>query len=144
MPFGLQPLHLIVVAVVALLIFGPAKLPELGRSIGKTLTEFRKGAKEMTGSFMEEVNQPSDGPSSQPLNQTIAPPSTAAQPILSQQFAPAPETSQIIAPIGSNVSGYAHAVEEKPAAQVNFCIHCGKSNPNGAVFCNSCGSKITA
>jgi sec-independent protein translocase protein TatA len=62
MPFGLQPIHLVMIAIVALLIFGPARLPEIGRGIGKAITEFRRGAKEMGGSFMEEVNQPVDLP----------------------------------------------------------------------------------
>ncbi len=39
--------ELIVILVVALLVFGPKKLPEMGRSIGKTVTEFRKGISEM-------------------------------------------------------------------------------------------------
>jgi sec-independent protein translocase protein TatA len=45
--FGHGP-ELIVLLVVALLIFGPKKLPEMGRSIGKTVTEFRKGISEMS------------------------------------------------------------------------------------------------
>ncbi len=40
--------ELIILFVVALLIFGPKKLPEMGRSIGKTVTEFRKGISEMS------------------------------------------------------------------------------------------------
>ena len=42
--FGLQPLHLIVILVVALLIFGPSRLPEIGRAIGKSISEFRDAA----------------------------------------------------------------------------------------------------
>ncbi len=38
---------LILIVIVALLVFGPNKLPELGRAFGKTLREFKKGAKEM-------------------------------------------------------------------------------------------------
>lgn len=113
MPFGLQPIHIIAVVVVALLIFGPSKLPELGRSVGRSITEFRKGAKEMTGSFMEEVNQPVE----------------PAAPAAPSAAAPAPSGDAV--PAGSTVT---------PS---NFCIHCGKANPAGAVFCNQCGSKIT-
>ena len=58
MPFGLQPFHLIIILVVALLIFGPKRLPEIGRYIGKTLTEFRAGTQELTQTFREEINQP--------------------------------------------------------------------------------------
>ena len=57
MPFGLQPTHLILIAIVALIIFGPSRLPEIGRSLGKTLREFQSATKEATQSFSEEVQQ---------------------------------------------------------------------------------------
>ncbi len=38
-----QPMHLLLVLVIALLIFGPGKLPQLGASIGKSIRELRKG-----------------------------------------------------------------------------------------------------
>jgi len=43
--FGWQ--ELLIVLVIALVIFGPAKLPELGKAFGQTVKEFRKGAKEL-------------------------------------------------------------------------------------------------
>jgi sec-independent protein translocase protein TatA len=64
MPFGLQPLHLVIVLVVALLIFGPKRLPEIGRYIGKTLTEFRAGTQELSQTFREEINQTPTRPQS--------------------------------------------------------------------------------
>ena len=38
---------LILIIVLALIIFGPKKLPELGRAVGTTLKEFKKSAKEL-------------------------------------------------------------------------------------------------
>lgn len=38
-----QPMHLLLVLVIALLVFGPGKLPQLGASIGKSIRELRKG-----------------------------------------------------------------------------------------------------
>lgn len=38
---------LILILIVALLLFGPNKLPELGRAFGKTLSEFKKGTRDM-------------------------------------------------------------------------------------------------
>lgn len=37
----------LVIILIGLLLFGPKKLPELGRSIGRTLQEFKKGSREM-------------------------------------------------------------------------------------------------
>lgn len=48
MPIGFHPFELIVILVVALLIFGPKKLPEMGSSIGKSIKEFKKGMSELT------------------------------------------------------------------------------------------------
>jgi sec-independent protein translocase protein TatA len=55
MPFGLQPTHLIIILVVALLIFGPSRLPEIGKAVGKTIREFQSGIKEASQGFSEEV-----------------------------------------------------------------------------------------
>jgi sec-independent protein translocase protein TatA len=38
-----QPLHLLVVLVIVLVVFGPRKLPELGESLGKSIGAFKKG-----------------------------------------------------------------------------------------------------
>lgn len=50
--FGLHMPELIIILVVALLIFGPKKLPEMGSSIGKSIKEFRKG--------MNDLSKPKD------------------------------------------------------------------------------------
>ena len=52
-PIGIQELALIL--VVALLVFGPKKLPELGRSLGKTLAEFRRASNEIKRNIKEEM-----------------------------------------------------------------------------------------
>jgi sec-independent protein translocase protein TatA len=41
MPFNIGPLELIVVLIIALIVFGPKRLPELGRSLGRGIREFR-------------------------------------------------------------------------------------------------------
>ena len=45
---GFHGLDLIVILVVALLIFGPKRLPEMGSAVGKSIKEFRKGMNELT------------------------------------------------------------------------------------------------
>ncbi len=44
--FGLQPIHLILILIIALVIFGPSRLPDLGRSLGESINEFRNATKE--------------------------------------------------------------------------------------------------
>ena len=46
----------IFIFVFALLIFGPKKLPELGRTIGKAMTEFRRASSELKATFDREMN----------------------------------------------------------------------------------------
>ena len=48
-PVGVQ--EMIVIFLVALLLFGPKKLPELGKSIGKAITEFRRAQSELKSTF---------------------------------------------------------------------------------------------
>jgi TatA/E family protein of Tat protein translocase len=47
--------ELIIIFAIALLIFGPKKLPEVGRSIGKALREFRKTSDEIKNKIEEEI-----------------------------------------------------------------------------------------
>jgi TatA/E family protein of Tat protein translocase len=52
-PLGIQ--ETVFIFVLALLIFGPKKLPELGRTIGKAMTEFRRASSELKATFDREM-----------------------------------------------------------------------------------------
>jgi sec-independent protein translocase protein TatA len=54
----LQPTHLILILVIVLIIFGPGKLPELGKSLGQSIRELRESA---TG-HPEPANEQPDKP----------------------------------------------------------------------------------
>lgn len=47
--------ELIIIFVVALLVFGPRKLPELGRSLGKSLSEFKRASNDLRSTLDEEI-----------------------------------------------------------------------------------------
>src|SRR6187455_709397 len=47
--------ELIIIFVVALIVFGPRKLPELGRSLGKGLSEFKRASNELRSTLDEEI-----------------------------------------------------------------------------------------
>ncbi len=79
MEFGLQPLHLVVVLVIGLIVFGPRRLPEIGRGLARAINEFKKGAHEFSEGFREDADSPSGGVSAaarspnQPVGQVISP-----------------------------------------------------------------------
>jgi sec-independent protein translocase protein TatA len=128
MPFGIQPIHLIVIAIVALLIFGPQRLPEIGRGIGKALTEFRKGAREMTEGFKDEATKPIDD------DNKIVPSPIASQPVAS---IPQPYV------VASQPVAVASVETGQDSAQPKlFCNQCGTPNAVTAQYCNKCGAKI--
>ena len=52
-PIGMP--EMLVILVIALLIFGPRKLPELGKSLGRSLGEFRRASNELRNTLEEEV-----------------------------------------------------------------------------------------
>jgi sec-independent protein translocase protein TatA len=118
--FGIQPIHILIIIVVALLIFGPKKLPEMGRSIGKAFTEFRKGTSEITDSFREGAGMTGTAGAAN----TILPPTAV--------IAAAPSAP------GTSIPAAAPA----PAPSGNFCISCGAPNAPEAGFCNQCGTKL--
>jgi sec-independent protein translocase protein TatA len=52
-PIGLP--EMLVIAVVALIIFGPRKLPELGRSLGRSINEFKRASNELKTTLDDEI-----------------------------------------------------------------------------------------
>lgn len=48
--------ELLIIGFVALIVFGPRKLPELGRSLGKSLQEFRRASNELKHTLNEEIS----------------------------------------------------------------------------------------
>jgi sec-independent protein translocase protein TatA len=65
--------EMLVIAVVALIIFGPRKLPELGRSLGRSINEFKRASNELKSTLDEEIKaeerrQVPAAPSTDPAN----------------------------------------------------------------------------
>lgn len=56
MPFNIGFPELIMILAVALIVFGPRKLPEVGRSIGRAMGEFRRASHDLKTSLEEDIN----------------------------------------------------------------------------------------
>lgn len=55
LPFGLGAPEVAVILIIALIIFGPKKLPDLGKNLGKGLKSFKKGLSEASDEFKSEL-----------------------------------------------------------------------------------------
>jgi sec-independent protein translocase protein TatA len=62
------PSHLVIIAIAALVIFGPKKLPEFGRSLGTTLKEFKKGA----NGLLQDAESENENSAKTHLNANVA------------------------------------------------------------------------
>lgn len=51
MPFNIGPFELLLVLILALLVLGPGKLPEVGSALGRTIREFRKASTDVETSL---------------------------------------------------------------------------------------------
>ena len=71
--FNVGPTELMVILVLALIVFGPKKLPEMGKSIGKGLREFRKAQMDIRNEISEGLR---DTPSSQTASASPDAPAT--------------------------------------------------------------------
>jgi TatA/E family protein of Tat protein translocase len=82
--------ELILIFVVALLVFGPKKLPEIGKSLGKGLAEFKRASDELKKTIEHEIEQGKNEVSS--VRDTVAsvPASLRSAPPLEESPAPAP------------------------------------------------------
>jgi len=52
---NISPIHLVIVLIIALIVIGPGKLPEVGAALGKSIKEFRKAASDITDSAHTEA-----------------------------------------------------------------------------------------
>ena len=68
MPIG--PMELIIILVIALVVFGPKRLPDMGRSLGKAIREFRNAGKEMQNDIVESIDK-DERDSTKSANKTV-------------------------------------------------------------------------
>ena len=99
---GLQ--EMIVIGVLALLVFGPEKLPELGRRLGRAMREFRRASDEFRTTVETNLKLNEPDPPAEPVVEPPAPtpletaPATAALPSETDPYAEAPAVATMEAP----------------------------------------------
>lgn len=75
--FGIGLPEMAIIFIVALLVFGPKKLPEIGRSLGKAIRSFQDATKEFETEFKQGVEQV-EQIVKEPMTATIEPPEPKA------------------------------------------------------------------
>ena len=85
MPFNIGPMELILLLAIALIVFGPGKLPEVGKSLGASIREFRKAATDMGESMKAEATPSPVQPAALP---TPAQPAALATPPAPAEVSP--------------------------------------------------------
>jgi TatA/E family protein of Tat protein translocase len=110
MPFNIGPLELIIVLVIALLVIGPKRLPEMGDALGKTIREFRKASSDVSEATSLE---PESRPATQQAASTPTSMPAAAAPVATETLASDPSS---VADPGSTEGAPAGSGEAVPPA----------------------------
>lgn len=86
--------EVVIIFVIALIVFGPRKLPELGKSLGKSLAEFKRASNELRSSLEEEIRVEEERertPSPAPAPAPTPAPAVATSAVVADA-SPAPQT----------------------------------------------------
>lgn len=81
---GLGPGELLLVLVLALIVFGPDKLPEIGQGLGRAVREFRRATSQLTEEFQREIQLEAQPRRVQtpPIETPLQEPALAEQPVI--------------------------------------------------------------
>ena len=83
--------ELLIIFIIALIFFGPRKLPELGRSLGRSLSEFKRASNELRNTLEEEIRIEEQREASRPRADS---PTTVAAPAIAP-VAPVPSAGTV-------------------------------------------------
>ena len=78
MPFNIGPGELILILVIALVVLGPGKLPDVAQSLGKSVREFRKAATDVTDAGKLDATATTPTPAASPVAPATEPVAPAA------------------------------------------------------------------
>jgi TatA/E family protein of Tat protein translocase len=119
------PLELVIILVIALLILGPGKLPDVGSALGKSIREFRKASSDVQEAVTVNVDTtplaPTQSPA--PAAAVVAAPVAAAAPVVAAAVAPVAEAPAAPAP-----TPYVNPYSE-PAADTGTAVQAAVAEP---------------
>lgn len=111
--FGIGVPELILILVVGLIVFGPGKLPEMGRSLGKGIREFRKASNALTAA----INAPEPPPAQPAAAPAAQPAAQSAQTVQTTEASAAASTPTAMPTAATAAAAVeAHKAEQKDAA----------------------------
>ena len=88
-PIGMQ--ELIIIFVIALIVFGPRKLPQLGKSLGRSIAEFKRASSELRNTLEDEIHVEE---TKKEIMEPIETLSTEAKEVVSAAMEPNSESSE--------------------------------------------------
>jgi sec-independent protein translocase protein TatA len=95
---NIGPVELIIILVIALIVIGPGRLPDVGSALGKSIREFRKASSDVADATRVETDPLPPSSSGHPVAPPVATTSAAPTPT-PEPFSPTPTASTIPAPI---------------------------------------------
>lgn len=110
MPFNVGLPEMLIILVIALIVFGPRKLPEIGGAVGKAMREFRRASSELTDELTREVEVEKAQERKKSLDPVAQEPTSYA-PQQSQAFSTEPLTESSAPLLGPPQDGQGHLVE---------------------------------
>ncbi len=93
---GMQ--ELIIIFVIALIIFGPRKLPDLGKSLGKSIAEFKRASNELRSTLEDEIRVEEQKLAKPAAAPEVAPTEAAAPEVATTEVAPPEVATTEVAP----------------------------------------------
>jgi sec-independent protein translocase protein TatA len=115
------PMELVIILVIALMIFGAGKLPEVGNALGRGIKEFKKSTADDPPQINSSTAQPAPAPPPVATPAATVPASSAA---------------------ATSAAPTAAAPASAPAATGAFCPKCGTRATGDSRFCASCGASL--
>ncbi len=107
MPFGIGPGELVLILLIALVVIGPSRLPDVGAALGKSIKEFRKASSDITEATTVDVT-PQAAPAAPATTAVAAPvapapaPNTLAEATTPNTLAPTAAAATVAAPVADS------------------------------------------